>query len=283
MRGSIDIINKAFEKAKYKWKGRIMMSEKIQKFAAQLAEAEATQVGIDPLTSQDPEITVDEAYYIQLENIKKKLEAGQKIVGKKIGLTSVAVQKMLGVDEPDYGHLLDTMVVENGGTVDCSKMLLPKIEGEIAFILKQDLKGPNVTVLDVLQATDYVVPAIEIVDTRVQDWKIKLPDTVADNASSGLLVLGGKPTKIEDIDLELIGMALYKNGEVANTGVGAAALGNPATCVAWLANRLADYDITLKAGEVILSGALSSMVEAKPGDNFTARFAHMGQVSVNFK
>jgi 2-keto-4-pentenoate hydratase len=259
------------------------LTSKIEKFAAQLAEAEATRVGIDPLTSVDPEITVDEAYYIQLENIKKKLEAGQKIVGKKIGLTSVAVQTMLGVNEPDYGHLLDSMVVENGGAISCDSMLLPKVEGEIAFILKKDLKGPNVTVLDVLQATDYVVPALEIVDTRVQDWKIKLPDTVADNASSGLYVLGGKPTKVEDINLELLGMALIKNGEVVNTGVGAAALGNPATCVAWLANRLADYDISLKAGEVILSGALSGMVEAKPGDNFTARFAHLGQVGVNFK
>jgi 2-keto-4-pentenoate hydratase len=256
---------------------------KIEKFAAQLIEAEQTRVGMDPLTTVDPEISIDEAYYIQLQNIKKKLVEGQKIVGKKIGLTSVAVQKMLGVDEPDYGHLLDSMVVENGGTIDIKTMLQPKIEGEIAFILKKDLKGPNVTVLDVLQATDYVVPALEIVDSRVQDWKIKLQDTVADNASSGLVVLGGKPTKIEDIDLELIGMVLMQNGEVANTGVGAAALGNPASCVAWLANRLADYDITLKAGEVILSGALSSMVVAKPGDNFTARFAHLGQVSVNFK
>lgn len=259
------------------------MISKIEKFAAQLSEAEQTRVGMDPLTSSDPEISIDEAYYIQLQNIKKKLDEGQKIVGKKIGLTSVAVQKMLGVDEPDYGHLLDSMVVENGGTIDIKTMLQPKIEGEIAFILKKDLKGPNVTVLDVLQATDYVVPALEIVDSRVQDWKIKLQDTVADNASSGLVVLGGKPTKIEDIDLELIGMVLMQNGEVANTGVGAAALGNPASCVAWLANRLADYDITLKAGEVILSGALSSMVVARPGDNFTARFAHLGQVSVNFK
>jgi 2-keto-4-pentenoate hydratase len=256
---------------------------KIEKFAAQLIEAEQTRVGIDPLTTVDPEISIDEAYYIQLQNIKKKLVEGQKIVGKKIGLTSVAVQKMLVVDEPDYGHLLDSMVVENGGTIDIKTMLQPKIEGEIAFILKKDLKGPNVTVLDVLQATDYVVPALEIVDSRVQDWKIKLQDTVADNASSGLVVLGGKPTRIEDIDLELIGMVLMQNGEVANTGVGAAALGNPASCVAWLANRLADYDINLKAGEVILSGALSSMVVAKPGDNFTARFAHLGQVSVNFK
>jgi 2-keto-4-pentenoate hydratase len=256
---------------------------KIQDFAAQLAQAEATKVGIDPLIVSDPEITVDEAYYIQLENIKKKLEAGQKIVGKKIGLTSVAVQKMLGVDEPDYGHLLDTMVVENGGTIDTKDMLQPKIEGEIAFILKKDLKGPNVTAVDVIQATDYVVPALEIVDSRIQDWKISLRDTVSDNASSGLYVLGGKPTKLEDINLELVGMALYQNGDVANTGVGAAALGNPATCVAWLANRLADYDITLKAGEVILSGALSGMVAANPGDNFVARFAHLGQVSVNFK
>jgi 2-keto-4-pentenoate hydratase len=259
------------------------LTNKIEKFAAQLLQAEATQVGIDPLTVTDSEITVDEAYYIQLENIKKKLSEGQKIVGKKIGLTSLAVQKMLGVDEPDYGHLLDSMVVENGGTIDVKTMLQPKIEGEIAFVLKKDLKGPNVTAVDVIQATDYILPALEIVDSRVQDWKIKLQDTVADNASSGLYVLGGKPTKIEDVDLELIGMVLSQNGEMVNTGVGAAALGNPATCVAWLANRLADYDITLKAGEVILSGALSGMVVAKAGDSFTARFAHLGQVSVNFK
>ncbi|PFO05084.1 2-keto-4-pentenoate hydratase [Bacillus sp. AFS076308] len=259
------------------------MTSKIEKIAAKLLEAEKKRVGINPLTVVDPEITVDVAYNIQLENIKKKVAEGQKIVGKKIGLTSVAVQKMLGVDEPDYGHLLDSMVVENGGTIFYETMLQPKVEGEIAFILKKDLKGPNVTVLDVLQATDYVVPALEIVDSRIQDWKIKLPDTVADNASSGLFVLGGKPTKIKDINLELMGMVLLQNGEVANTGVGAAALGNPATCVAWLANRLADYDITLKAGEVILSGALSGMVVVNPGDNFTARFAHLGQVSVNFK
>ncbi|WP_428908501.1 2-keto-4-pentenoate hydratase [Niallia sp. Krafla_26] len=259
------------------------MTSKIEKFAAQLLEAEATRVGIDPLTVVDSEITVDEAYYIQLENIKKKLNEGQKVVGKKIGLTSVAVQNLLGVDEPDYGHLLDTMVVENGGTIDTKNMLQPKIEGEIAFVLKKDLKGPNVTAVDVLQATDYVLPALEVVDSRVQDWKIKLQDTVADNASSGYYVLGGKPTKVEDIDLELLGMVLYQNGEMVNTGVGAAALGSPATCVAWLANRLADYDITLKAGEVILSGALSGMVVANPGDSFTARFAHLGQVSVNFK
>lgn len=259
------------------------MSSNIQHLAAKLAEAEATRVGIDPLTYTDPDITVNEAYHIQLENIKNKVNEGRKIVGKKIGLTSVAVQKLLGVNEPDYGHLLDTMVIENGSTISCENMIQPKVEAEIAFILKHDLKGPNVTVLDVVQATDYVVPSLEIVDSRIQEWKIKLQDTVADNASSGFYVLGGKPAKIDHINLELIGMALYQNGEVANTGVGAAALGNPAACVAWLANRLADYDISLKAGEVILSGALSGMVVAKPGDTFTARFAHLGQVSITFK
>lgn len=259
-----------------------ILTNKINDLAKLLEEAEKTGVGILPLTSQDKELTVKEAYQIQLKNIEKKLAQGQKIVGKKIGLTSLAMQKLLGVGEPDYGHLLDSMVIENGGTVPLNKVLQPKVEAEIAFILKQELKGPNITTLDVLLATDYIVPALEIVDSRVQDWKIKLPDTIADNASSGYYVLGGEPTKVEDVNLELLGMVLEKNGEIVNTGVGAAALGNPATCVAWLANRLADFDITLKAGEVILSGALSAAVVAQAGETFTARFAHIGSVKVHF-
>ncbi|MDR4946910.1 2-keto-4-pentenoate hydratase [Neobacillus cucumis] len=258
------------------------MTSKVKQFAEQLAEAETTKIGIAPLTSVNPELTVEEAYHIQLENINKKIAQGQRIVGKKIGLTSLAMQNLLGVDEPDYGHLLDNMVVENGGSISIESVLQPKVEAEIAFILKKDLRGPNVTALDVLQATEYVVPALEIVDSRVQDWKIKLQDTVADNGSSSFYVLGGKPTRIEDIDLELVGMVLTKNGELVNTGVGAAALGNPATCVAWLANKLSEFDIPLRAGEVILSGALSAAEAANKGDSFTARFAHIGQVSVHF-
>ncbi|WP_102348999.1 2-keto-4-pentenoate hydratase [Bacillus sp. Marseille-P3661] len=254
-----------------------------KQFAEQLAEVESTRIGITPLTEVNPELTIEEAYQIQLQNINRKLENGQKIVGKKIGLTSLAMQKMLGVDEPDYGHLLDSMVIENGGTISMSQVLQPRVEAEIAFILDKELRGPHVTTLDVLQATKYVVPALEIVDSRIKDWKIKLPDTIADNASSGLYVLGGKPTRIEDVNLELIGMAFTKNGQLANTGVGAAALGNPANCVAWLANKLSQFDITLRAGEVILSGAVSAMVAAEPGDTFTARFAHLGQVSVSFE
>ena len=258
------------------------MTSKINEFANQLAKAEISRVGISPLSEMDPTLTIHDAYSIQLQNIQKKVDEGQKIVGKKIGLTSNAMQTLLGVDEPDYGHLLDQMVVENGGRVAIDKVMQPKVEAEIAFILKQDLKGPNVTVIDVLQATDYIVPALEIVDSRVKDWKIKLTDTVADNASSGFYVLGGNPKKVSEIDLELVGMVFSKNGDIVNTGVGAAALGNPAYCVAWLANRLADFDITLKAGEVILSGALSAAVNAEEGDFFTARFAHLGQVSVQF-
>jgi len=258
------------------------MTSKIKEYANQLTIAETTRIGISPLSEADSSLTVDEAYAIQLENIQRKVEEGHRIVGKKIGLTSKAMQTLLGVNEPDYGHLLDSMVIENGGRVNIDKVLQPRVEAEIAFVLKRDLKGPNVTTLDVLQATDYIVPALEIVDSRVQDWKIKLIDTVADNASSGFYVLGGTPTKVTDIDLELVGTVFSKNGEIVNTGVGAAALGNPAYCVAWLANRLADFDITLKAGEVILSGALSAAVNAEKGDNFTARFAHLGQVSVQF-
>ncbi len=259
-----------------------MVSVKIVDYAALLLEAEETKQGIAPLRESDPKLTVEEAYNIQLENMNKKLKAGRKVIGKKIGLTSKAMQNLLGVDEPDYGHLLDNMVVENNDSISIRTLLQPKVEAEIAFILKEDLSGGKVTVLDVLRATDYIVPAIEIVDSRVKDWNIQLVDTVADNASSGLYVLGGQPKKLEEVDLKMLGMVLEKNGEIMNTGIGAAALGDPAYCVAWLANKLHEFDIPLKAGEVILSGALSAAIDATEGDLFTARFAHLGQVSVRF-
>ncbi len=259
-----------------------IVTNKIKEYAALLADAEKTGVGTNPLTTLDPSLSVTEAYHIQLENIQMKVEQGQKIIGKKIGLTSLAMQKLLGVDEPDYGHLLDSMLVTNGGTISIEKVLQPKVEAELAFVLKKDLIGPNITTLDVLQATDYIVPALEIVDSRVKDWKIKLPDTIADNASSGFYVLGDRKAKVDEINLELLGMVLSKNNEIVNTGVGAAALGNPATCVAWLANKLSEFGITLKAGEIILSGALSAAADAQAGDTFSARFAHLGEVKVHF-
>jgi 2-keto-4-pentenoate hydratase len=253
----------------------------IQRLSDHLASAEISRKGVTPLTEMEPNLTEQDAYQVQLKTIERKEKEGYTIVGKKIGLTSLAMQTMLGVNQPDYGHLLDSMNVENDGVISFEKVLQPKVEGEIAFVLKRDLEGPRVTTLDVIRATECVIPALEVVDSRIANWKIKLSDTVADNASSGLFVLG-RPHRIEQLDLVLEGMVFYKNGEIMNTGTGAAALGNPATCVAWLANKLSDFGIVLKAGEVILSGAVTAAVDAKPGDHFNARFTNLGQVGVRF-
>nr|WP_245402928.1 2-keto-4-pentenoate hydratase [Peribacillus muralis] len=247
-------------------------------------EAEKTRIGIAAPTSVMPDLDVENAYRIQLETIRRKIQSGHEVSGKKIGLTSRAMQEVLGVNEPDYGHLLDVMRVDNTGCISCSRLLQPKVEAEVAFILKQDLHGPNITVNDVIDATDYVVAAIEVVDSRVMDWKIKLADTVADNASSGLYILGDRKIKLRDIDLPSVHMSLYKNGDFMNEGTGEAVLGNPAACVAWLANKLHAFKGTLNAGEVILSGALSAATEANPGDHFSADFGEkLGIVSVNFE
>lgn len=259
-----------------------VQSSKIENHVNHLKSAWDNREGVKPITALDPKLSINEAYEIQLATIQKYIEDGQHITGKKIGLTSKAMQGLLGVEEPDYGHLTNEMEIENGRSISFKRVLQPKVEGEIAFILKKDLAGPNISPLDVVQATDVIVPALEIVDSRIKDWKITLEDTVADNASSGLYLLGGKPRKITDIDIKHIGMALYKNEKLQNTGVGAAALGDPVKCVAWLANKLAKYGISLKAGEIILSGALSAAVDAEPGDYFRAKFADLGEVSVHF-
>lgn len=259
------------------------MGVRIKELSNYLVKAEERGEGVQPLTELYPDLDVKEAYNIQLEIINRKVEAGQRIVGKKIGLTSRAMQELLGVDEPDYGHLLDSMVVENDGEIFLGRLLQPKVEGEIAFVLKEDLRGPGVKTEDVLQATEYVLPALEIVDSRIANWQIKLEDTVADNASSGLYVLGGHPVKVDQVELPEIKMELYKNGEIVNSGKGSAALGDPAYCVAWLANKLSEFNIVLKEGEVILSGALSAAVDAKSGDKFSARLDHLGTVSATFR
>ena len=238
--------------------------------------------GSEPLSILNPMMTIDEAYAIQIQRVEAATSKGEVISGKKIGLTSLAMQNLLGVDQPDYGHLFHSMEVPNEGIVSLSKLFQPKIEGEIAFVLKKDLVGPNVTVEDVLDATDYVIAAIEIVDSRIKDWKISLVDTVADNASCGLYVLGSKKVNVNDIDLKAIHMELIKNDELINEGKGTDVLGNPAFCVAWLANKLHEYNVTLKSGEVILSGALSAAVVAEPGDKFTASFNTLGEVKVQF-
>ncbi|PWA11986.1 2-keto-4-pentenoate hydratase [Pueribacillus theae] len=251
-------------------------------FAEQLIEAEINNYKIEPFTDIDPKFSTEEAYQVQSIIIQRKLQQGRKILGKKIGLTSIAMQQLLGVEEPDYGQLLDSMMVENEGVIPMNRVLQPKVEAEIAFVLKKDIVGPKVTLIEVLEATNYVLPALEIVDSRIKDWRIKLPDTIADNASSGFYVLGNNPIAIDEIDLVNERMELYKNEILMNVGIGAAALGNPAICVAWLANKMSEFGVSLKKGEVILSGALSAAVEAKHGDYFTASFAQLGEVSVQF-
>jgi 2-keto-4-pentenoate hydratase len=255
---------------------------KITEIATLLLEAEETKRPVDPLTTLFPRLTADEAYQIQLKQIQHKVENGRIVVGKKIGLTSKAMQDMFQVSEPDYGHLLDNMMVLDGEMVSFDEFIQPKIEFEIAFILKKDLKGPNVTMMDVINATEYVAPAIEIIDSRIRDWKIRFEDTVADNGSSARAIIGGKPTPIDNIDLSHIGMAAYRNGQLIDTAAGAAVMGNPIHAVSWLANALSRYDISLNKGEIVLSGALAAAVPASRGDTFTVKFAHIGEVSVSF-
>lgn len=255
----------------------------IKKYAQILREAEDSGISIEqPISVMYPEISIEEAYAIQLLNIDQKLKEGHKVVGKKIGLTSVAMQQVFNVDQPDYGHLLDSMEVKNGASITMDKVMQPKIEGEIAFVLKEDLKGPNVTTEDVIAATDYIVPSIEIVCSRIKDWKIKLEDTVADNASSGLFILGDNKFAIDQVDIINKEMKLYKNGVLVNQGRGEDAFGNPAYCVAWLANKLSEFGVTLKKGEVILSGALSAAVSAEANDTITVSFSNLGDVTVKF-
>ncbi|MFD4820205.1 2-keto-4-pentenoate hydratase [Peribacillus butanolivorans] len=259
------------------------MSLLLESLADKLIEAERSKQPLDPLTQQYPELSVRDAYQIQIKVMEKKRTEGRWVIGKKVGLTSVAMQKMLGVNEPDYGHLLDDMEVKDGEKVKISDMISPKVEAEIGFILGQDLVGPNVTYLDVLMATRYVVPTIEIIDSRITDWKIQLIDTVADNGSSAKVVVGNKMSTIDGLDLRSVGMALYNNEELVATGSGAAALGHPAQAIAWLANKLHEFGIQLKAGELILPGALSGALTVKQGDTISAHFGPLGSVSVAFE
>jgi 2-keto-4-pentenoate hydratase len=258
-----------------------MDAGKIASFAEALFDAERGRKPVPPLTEEDGSITVDDAYAIQLANVKRVLAMGHVVSGKKIGLTSPGIQKQLGVNEPDYGHLFAAMDCKDG-RVNTAALIQPKIEGEIAFVLKADLAGGGVSGDDVLGATDYVSAAFEIVDSRVADWRIRLADTIADNASSGRYVLGSVKLGLGEVDLPAVTMKLYKNGEPAGEGTGAAVLGDPCLAVAWLANRLWAYGVTLRAGEVILSGAFSAAPPAKKGDVFTAEFSSFGKVEAVF-
>ena len=237
---------------------------------------------LEPLSSRHPEITIEDAYAIQQRLIARRLDAGERIVGKKIGVTSQAVMNMLGVFQPDFGILLDGMVYNEGQPIEARTLIQPKAEGEIAFVLKHDLMGPGVSAADVIAATQGVMACFEIVDSRIRDWKIKIQDTVADNASCGVFVLGDRLVDPCEVDLSTCGMVLEKNGEIVATGAGAAALGHPANAVAWLANTLGAHGIALEAGEVVLSGSLGIMVPVAAGDNLRVTIGGIGGCSVRF-
>lgn len=254
-----------------------------QAIADKLYEAEKNRTQFPMFSADHPEMTVEDAYKIQLINIRRRIEAGEHVSGMKIGLTSAGMQKLLNVDVPDYGHLMHSMLIPEGQPVRSEELIQPKVEGEIAFCLKKTLKGPHVTLADVYAATDYVVPALEIVDSRLTDWKIKLFDTVADNGSSARFILGSGMTRVDKVDMRLTGMTLEKNGELINSGTTAEVLGNPALAVAWLANCLSSYDIALEAGSIVLSGALTAALPAVKGDSFTATFHGLGAVSARFE
>lgn len=253
-----------------------------RELADQLWEAEQNRTQIQRLTDRFPEITVADAYRIQLENVDRRLKGGERLIGMKIGLTSQGMQKLLNVDVPDYGHLFDGMLLTDGQVCHVSQLIQPKVEGELSFCLSKTLEGPGVTVADVYEAVRYVVPSVEIVDSRIQDWKVKLQDTVADNGSSARLMVGARMTPIEQVDMRLTGMTLEKNGELVNSGTTAEVWGNPAAAVACLANMLAEFDIELKAGSIVMAGALTAAVPVEAGDVITASFQGMGSVTVKF-
>ncbi|TCB95852.1 2-keto-4-pentenoate hydratase [Micromonospora zingiberis] len=229
-----------------------------------------------------PEGDVESAYRVQQLQVREWLAAGQRRVGAKIGLTSRAVQENLGVYEPDFGVLTDTMAAPDGAEVAIDRLLQPRVEAEVAFVLSADLPDDRVTTVDLLRAVDHLLPAIEIVDSRVAGWDISIVDTVADNASSGLFVLGTTPRRIADVDLRLCGMVLEHAGEPVSVGAGAACLGNPLHALAWLAGTMARAGDPLRAGDVVLSGALGPMVPVTPGAAYEARISGLGSVRTCF-
>ena len=233
--------------------------------AADLAEAERSRVAIAPLTTGNPDIDVVDAYEIQLINIRQRVAEGAAVIGHKVGLSSKAMQEMMGVDEPDYGHLLDEMAVFEDRPVPAGRYLYPRVEVEVGFVLADDLPGEGCTEDDVLAATAAFAPAIELIDTRIKDWKIKLCDTIADNASSAGWVLGEARVSPKDIDIQGIDAVLTRNGEVVAKGRSDAVLGNPVTAVAWLARKVDSFGVRLKAGDIVLPGSCTKAFDAEPG------------------
>jgi 2-keto-4-pentenoate hydratase len=251
--------------------------------AADLAQAERSRVPIAPLTSAYPDIDVVDAYEIQLINIRQRVAEGARVLGHKVGLSSLAMQQMMGVDEPDYGHLLDEMQVFEDTPVQAGRYLYPRVEVEVGFILAADLPGAGCTEDDVLAATEALVPSIELIDTRITEWKIALCDTIADNASSAGFVLGEARVSPADVDVKAIDAVLTRNGEVVAEGRSDAVLGNPVTAVAWLSRKVESFGVRLRKGDIVLPGSCTRAIDVHAGDEFVADFAGLGSVGLSFE
>jgi 2-keto-4-pentenoate hydratase len=249
--------------------------------------AERDLAPVDPLTEAFPGIDVVDAYEIQLINIRRKIAAGARVRGHKVGLSSPVMQQMMGVDEPDYGHLLDSMVLAEDAPIPAAGYCYPRIEVEIGYVLGSALPGADCTEADVLAATEYIVPSLELIDSRIRDWRIKLADTIADNASSAGVILGQArraPAELaaDGVDLANIEAVLFSGGEEAARGNTSAVLGNPTACVAWLARKVAGFGVKLEAGHLILPGSCTRAIDARPGTDFRAEFAGLGTVTASF-
>jgi 2-oxo-hept-3-ene-1,7-dioate hydratase len=266
----------------------MLSKETIAKLAVELHESEKTRTQIEHFSKRYPEMTIEDGYSISREWVRMKTAEGRVIKGHKIGLTSRAMQQASQITEPDYGTLFDDMFFPEGSDIPFNRFIAPRIEVELAFILKRKLKGPNVTIFDVLGATDYVVPAIEIIDARIEQFdrntKVmrKVYDTISDNAANAGIVLGGRPVKPDSVDLRWVSALLYKNGVIEESGVAAAVLNHPATGVAWLANKLAPWGECLEAGEVVLGGSFTRPTHAQPGDTFHADYGTLGSIAFRF-
>ncbi|HEY1705714.1 MAG TPA: 2-keto-4-pentenoate hydratase [Trebonia sp.] len=260
-----------------------MDADSVDQVASVLLGAYDSRTPVSPLTAAYPDLSVDDAYAIQIAQTSAWVKNGAVIKGHKVGLTSAAMQKQMGVDTPDFGVLTDSMFLPEGVTADITRFLQPRAEPEIGFVLGKELRGPGVTVAEAIAAIEFVLPALEIIDSRIADWKITLPDTIADNASSGGLVLGSRPVKPADIDLSLTGCLLRRNGRLADTGAGGAVLGgSPVNALVWLANVLGERGVALEPGHVILPGSVTAAIPINPGDTISATFDRIGTVSITF-
>lgn len=260
----------------------MLQPEVITAIADELAAAERDRVMVPLLTSRYPDMTVEDSYAVQNEWRRRGIQAGRRLVGRKIGLTSKVMQVATGITEPDYGAIFADMVFENGSVIPHDRFSTVRIEVELAFVLKEALQGPDITVFDVLRATEYVVPALEILSSRVEMAGRTIVDTISDNAAMGGMVYGGNPVAVDQVDLRWVSALLYRNEVIEESGVAAAVLNHPAVGVAWLANKLAQHDDRLEAGEIVLAGSFTRPIWVQPGDTIHADYHELGTITCRF-